>query len=86
VVGLDHPLDTGVGAVYVHRLVLWEKLAGTDTYCHWCGDPLDWGSTLHIDHLDNDKDNNDPANLVPSCDKCNGSKGNADRPRRLMHA
>jgi hypothetical protein len=83
--GLDHPLagPDGLDPVAVHRLVVWEKLRGEDAPCHWCSDPLEWGSTLHVDHLDNDKDNNNPANLVPSCDKCNGSKGNSDRPRRL---
>lgn len=33
---------------------------------------------LTLDHLDNDKNNNDWRNLVPMCHNCNNKKGSAD--------
>lgn len=75
--GIVHPL-TGSGdlsgRVFEHRLVLWEKL-GCESLdcqheCHWCGKPLTW-TTIKADHVDEDKTNNDPENLVPSCNGCN---------------
>ncbi|QDF18805.1 HNH endonuclease [Gordonia phage SCentae] len=79
--GVIHPL-TGKGElsgnVYEHRLVLWDKL-GCESLdcrheCHWCGRELTW-ATLKADHVDEDKTNNDPENLVPSCNGCNTYRG-----------
>lgn len=62
--------------VYEHKLVLFEKLGGGDHPCHWCGRLLRWvkgtaGDALVADHLDGDRRNNEPANLVPACNGCN---------------
>lgn len=63
-----------------HRLVLWRYLDGQPAPCHWCGRDLVWRNqpggvdTLVPDHLDGDKRNNDPANLVPACHGCNTSR------------
>jgi len=35
-----------------------------------CGIEINW-KTLHIDHIDNDKRNNDLKNLRPTCRTCN---------------
>lgn len=68
----DHPLALPDGTVFEHRKVLYDKIGPGPHRCHWrCGRILTWdgGPQLGIcaDHLDNDKLNNDPENLVPSC-------------------
>lgn len=72
-----HPLRNTAGEVAEHRLVLWNKL-GCETRdcqhpCHWCGKLRDWNGLrgLVADHLDEDRVNNVPENLVVSCRRCN---------------
>jgi hypothetical protein len=76
----NHPLADKTGAVYEHRMVLYDKLAGTVPCCHWCGGRLTW-ETLHADHLDDDKANNGPTNLVPSHPTCNQARGQHEARR-----
>lgn len=57
-----------------------------DRRCAWCEaqliEPRPWGKPADvdcthyatIDHLDGDRHNNDPSNLVPSCNGCNVSR------------
>jgi len=71
-----HPLATGrKQAVYVHRLVLWDALGGSDSPCAWCGTPVRWFATgnerLIPDHVNGDTLDNRPENLVPACYSCN---------------
>jgi len=42
--------------------------------CHWCGDTR-LSTEYVIDHVDGDKGNNLPYNLVRSCNSCNRLKG-----------
>lgn len=74
-----HHLAGKTGAVYLHRAVLFDKIGGGSHQCHWCKDDIEWsvkGSRkLVVDHLDNNKQNNDEGNLVPSCHSCNTSRG-----------
>lgn len=68
----DHPLAIADGTVFEHRKVLYDKIGPGPHMCHWrCGRMLSWdgGPQLGIcvDHLDNNRLNNDPENLVPSC-------------------
>jgi len=67
-----HPLAHR-GEVLEHRSVLFAKVGDGPHPCHWCGVELEWGSVRGIqsDHLDEDKLNNDPNNLVVSCVGCN---------------
>lgn len=77
-VGHDHPLADGKGCAHSHRVALFERIGPGVHQCHWCGADLQWlrrGSSwagvLVVDHLDDDKGNNAPGNLVPSCFSCN---------------
>ncbi len=76
-----HPLAYGKGYVSEHRKVLYDSIGSGPHPCHWCGVAVDWimmkctlGS-LVPDHLDGNKQNNALSNLVPSCNKCNASRG-----------
>lgn len=69
-----HPLSPSNGDLAEHRMVLYDKIGPGPHYCHWnCGKLLEWGGHKGIftDHLDGNKLNNDPENLVPSCLRCN---------------
>ena len=65
---------------YVHRVILLESIGPGTHPCHWCGRLVDWDAprnarnSLLVDHLDQDRENNDPSNLVPSCQMCNSSR------------
>lgn len=77
----EHPLAKSNGMVSLHRAVLFAKIGpGSPHSCHWCGKNVYWikadvgfdgSSYLVVDHLDGDKTNNQPGNLVPSCNGCN---------------
>ena len=75
-----HPLCTPKGTyVYEHRLVLWNKIGPGEHRCHHgCGRVVAWKpgagarrGSLVVDHLDDNPHNNEPSNLVPSCNPCN---------------
>jgi len=73
---IGHPLVGKNGVIRIHRKVLFEKVGPGDQACHWCGVPLAWFpkpgvERLLTDHVDGDKWNNDPDNLVPTCNRCN---------------
>jgi len=65
----------------VHRIVLFKKIGWGPHLCHWCGDHINWtegarasgtwGGVLVVDHVDHDRANNRPSNLVPACFTCN---------------
>lgn len=68
-----HPVAHADGRVRVHRAVLYDKIGPGPHPCHWCGSSVDWYGIPELvsDHLDGDTWNNDPGNLVPSCNGCN---------------
>lgn len=74
-----HPMRTKNGAAYEHRVVLFDTIGYGPHRCHWCDAALTWGNNLHVDHLDRVKDNNDPTNLVPTCQPCNSRRAAADK-------
>lgn len=81
-----HPIAMADGKIYTHRMVLYEKLGAGQHPCHWCGKHLVWvgaGSKLVSDHLDANKWNNEPDNLVPACTHCNRAR--MLNPRFLTH-
>lgn len=69
-----HPRSLGGSRAYAHRVVF------TDTYgegpfkCNWCPNTVTWGN-MHVDHLDDNKHNNHPDNLVAACPVCNMKRG-----------
>ncbi len=87
-VGFNHPASTNSGITRHHRIVLWDKIGPGEHRCHWdCGRIVSWDVSvmediergLVVDHLDGNGLNNDPENLVPSCQKCNSSISKASR-------
>jgi len=81
----EHPLGIGRRYVYVHRVVLYDKIGPGAHPCHWCDKSVFWDrqwprdeDALVVDHVDRDVANNDPSNLVPSCGPCNAMR---DRER-----
>ncbi len=70
-----HPLADANGQILEHRLVMFSVIGPDPHPCHWCARPLEWGGpipdALVVDHLDWNRSNNDPTNLVPSCHSCN---------------
>lgn len=80
-----HVLADKDGRVRVHRLVLYEKIGGGQHCCYWCSVPVGWleppPNRLVADHVDADKWNNAPTNLVPSCDRCNAGREKRARSR-----
>lgn len=82
-----HPLAGKRGSVKLHRVVLFAKIGPGVHPCHWCGEELAWLPSdgpglqaLRVDHLDRDRDNNSPENLVPACNPCNSRRSARPRP------
>ncbi len=67
----DHPIAPASGIVAVARLNLFDKIGPGSHPCHWCGIEVSWGTDLQADHLDEDRVNNEPDNLVAACNRCN---------------
>lgn len=87
-----HPLAPASGRVAVSRLVLYDKIGSGPHKCHWCGSSLEWriGTSSHapdalfVDHLDWDRLNDDPANLVASCGDCNARRAAPGRRNAIQ--
>lgn len=69
-----HPLARQNGWVFEHRLVAFGKYGPGDQTCHWCGQSLEWPEAV-IDHLNEEKADNTPDNLVVACSPCNRARG-----------
>lgn len=82
-----HPLASVRGGVSIHRVNLYESAGRPKAMaCFWCAKPLCWRPTkiyeqIMVDHLDHDRHNNDPRNLVPSCNSCNAGRMLHTSPR-----
>jgi hypothetical protein len=81
-----HPLSRN-GLLFEHRKVLHDVIGEGPIACHWCSRAVDWQS-LHVDHLNEDKTDNRPENLAPSCPACNQRRGRHKmvRQMRTRHA
>lgn len=70
----DHPLRRRSPRVYAQRVVYHHEHGDGPFNCHWCGCKVTWDD-MHVDHVDDNKQNNEPANLVASCPPCNQKRG-----------
>lgn len=69
-----HPMAGKTGWAFDHRLVAFGKHGPGGQVCHWCGVSINW-SGLHVDHLNEVKDDNRADNLVLACSSCNRARG-----------
>lgn len=82
-----HPLADKRGRVAEHRWLLFERIGPGEHPCHWCGDLVCWmqgmaPAALIADHVDGDSRNNDPANIVESCVRCNSLRNGHPNSRK----
>ena len=77
----DHPLADKDGRVGTHRFALYERIGDGPHGCHWCGVLVNWmpgkrtaRGALVVDHLNGERQDNRPENLVPSCHGCNANR------------
>ncbi len=75
----SHPMASSGGVISQHRMILFDHIGDGNHECHWCKRDIRWRATgpskLVVDHLDGVKSNNEPNNLVPSCHRCNSTRG-----------
>lgn len=70
----DHPLANKGGLVFEHRFVMWPIVGADCRPCELCAKPQTW-ATCHVDHVDENRLNNDPENLRILCRGCNVKRG-----------
>lgn len=81
----DHVLALpGRRSIYAHRLAMFDVIGYGPHSCHWCGRHVNWRhprpADLEVDHLDANRGNNDLANLVASCHRCNSRRAHGLLP------
>lgn len=69
-----HALRRSSVRMYQHRVVFFDQHGTGPFNCHWCGCVVTW-EDMHVDHVDDDKQNDDLSNLVASCAICNQARG-----------
>ena len=68
----EHPLARGTGYILQHREVLYNSIGESTPDCALCGCKTSWEIyKFHVDHIDEDKSNNDISNLRMLCNSCN---------------
>ena len=87
---VGHPLAPASGIVATARIVLYDKIGPGPHPCHWCGEQIEWkvgagpvrGAIL-ADHLNFDRTDDSPGNLVPACSACNSHRTKKGDRRRI---
>lgn len=69
-----HPLSRASKRVYQHRAVFHQHHGDGPFRCHWCSKPVTWDD-MHVDHLNDQVQDNRIENLVASCPQCNQKRG-----------
>lgn len=69
-----HALADKGGYVFEHRRVMWEEVGAKCRDCDLCGRNETW-QTCHVDHIDEDRQNNERPNLRILCRGCNVKRG-----------
>lgn len=69
-----HPRAGDRSRAYAHRVAFSDANGEGPFACHWCAKEVTWAN-MHVDHLDDNKQNNDPKNLVAACPVCNMQRG-----------
>lgn len=78
---VGHPLARKSGYVLEHRAVAFDKYGDGAQTCHWCHEDLgEWSPRVHVDHIDGDRLNNHPDNLVTACGGCNTARAFKGNP------
>jgi len=72
-----HPLADSAGTVYEHRFIYYRDINNEVTICDKCSDDVTW-DTCHIDHVDDDVENNAKENLRCLCRPCNVFRGHSN--------
>lgn len=83
----DHPLAGKGGYVYEHRAVAFAKYGDGIQTCHWCSAAISWSET-DVDHLDWNRSNNVPDNVVTACNRCNAIRVEPviEKPRTIQRS
>lgn len=71
---------SGTSRIYEHRIVYYDHHGAGPYDCHWCGKMITFDD-MHVDHINNVKDDNRIENLAAACPKCN--KERASEKQRL---
>lgn len=75
---LTHPAAGKGGHIYLHRKIFYDLHGAGPHRCHWCSKWVTWAK-LKVDHKDENRKNNAPENLLPSCHACNAHRGDAGK-------
>lgn len=78
----NHPLATKNGLIREHRYVAYEKYKREEIKCEICNKSLTWES-LHVDHIDENKENNNASNLRILCRACNVMRASVKKHKYL---
>lgn len=74
-----HPMAKAAGVVYQHRAVHFDQVGAGPHKCRWCKAEVDWDAKgkrrLVVDHVNGEKADNRPVNLVTACQRCNMARG-----------
>jgi hypothetical protein len=83
-----HPLADKYGRLWEHRANLYDKIGPGEHACYRCGVMLQWARggplpQIQTHHLNRDRSDNQPVNIVASCQPCNLDESRLTRAEHL---